>query len=106
MQVASRGRTGAGQWFDVGAAHRLPAVLASQLGVADVAAGPMAVQHGWAGLTGEPSVAPSGHHDQDVDELGTFLGQVIFVPRSGVIGSALEHAGVDEVVEALGQDFA
>jgi hypothetical protein len=103
---ALRRGAGAGKQVDVAGVHRLAAVCAVQVDVADLAARVVAVEDGWAGLSGEPLVAPGDHDHEHVEELGAFVGQDVFVPWSVVVGAALEHFVLDEVVEPLGQDLA
>jgi hypothetical protein len=102
----SHGCAGAWQRVDVVCVHRLAAVGAAQVDTADLAARVMAVEHWRAGLACEPFVPPAGHDHEQVDQLGTLLRQAVFMPRSPVVGPALEHALVDEVVQPLGQDLA
>jgi hypothetical protein len=36
--------------------------------------------------------SPAGHDHEQVDQLGAFLRQVVLVPRSRVVGTAVENA--------------
>jgi len=102
----SHGCAGAWQRVDVVCVHRLAAVGAAQVDTADLTARVVAVEHWRAGLAREPFVSPAGHDHQQVDQFSALLRQDVLVARSPVVGTAVEHALVDEVVQSLGQDLA
>jgi hypothetical protein len=81
-------------------------VCAAQVDVGDLSARVVAVEDGWAGLSGEPLVTPGDHDHEQVNQFSALVGQDVLVPRSLVVGPALEHSVLDEVVQPLGQDLA
>jgi DNA-binding SARP family transcriptional activator len=100
--------SGARTWqqVDVGCVHWLAAVGAVQLGMADVTARVVAVQHWGTGLAREPFVSPGGHDHEHVDQVGPHGGQVVLEARPLVVRTAAEHALADKMVQSLGQDLA
>src|SRR5947209_9114315 len=103
-----RGHPGpAGLGLHVGGLEPVAALGAGELWVDGVAAGLVADLDRRALLAGHPLVAPSQQGDQDRPEVEALLGEPV-LEAVGTLGvePLLEHAIVDEGLEAFGQERA